>query len=101
VTSSSPRTCSRRSKLPFGVHLALEEIESGRSRKRLEGRLANSDVVVAVLTEDAADNTWIDQEIGYAVAKGIPVVPLRDEGVSRRGYVGDVDGLTIDRGTSR
>jgi len=55
-------------------------------------------VVVAVLTEDAADNTWIDQEIGYAVAKGIPVVPLRDEGVSRRGYVGDVDGLTIDRG---
>ncbi|MFB1062593.1 nucleoside 2-deoxyribosyltransferase [Natrinema sp. CBA1119] len=83
---------------PFGVHLALEEIESGRSRKRLEGRLANSDVVVAVLTEDAADNTWIDQEIGYAVAKGIPVVPLRDEGVSRRGYVGDVDGLTIDRG---
>lgn len=82
---------------PFGVHIALEEIESGRSRKRLEGRLANSDVVVAVLTEDGAGNTWIDQEIGYAVAKGIPVLPLRDEGVSRGGYVGDVEGVTIDR----
>ncbi|QLG47810.1 toll/interleukin-1 receptor domain-containing protein [Natrinema halophilum] len=82
---------------PFGVHIALEEIESGRSRKRLEGRLANSDVVVAVLTEDATGNTWIDQEIGYAVAKGIPVLPLRDEEVSRRGFINDVEGVTIDR----
>ena len=82
---------------PFGVHIALEELESVRDRKRLEGRVANSDVVVAVLTEDTADTTWIDQEIGYAVAKGIPVLPLRDEGVSRRGYVGDVEGVTVDR----
>ncbi|MDS0478006.1 toll/interleukin-1 receptor domain-containing protein [Natrinema sp. 1APR25-10V2] len=82
---------------PFGVHIALEEIESGRSRKRLEGRLANSDVVVAVLTESAVENTWINQEIGYAVAKGIPVLPLRDEGITHHGFVSDVEGVTIDR----
>lgn len=82
---------------PFGVHIALEEIESGRSRTRLEGRLANSDVVVAVLTEDAADNRWINQEIGYAVAKGIPVLPLHDEDRNRRGFIGDVEGVAIDR----
>ncbi|WP_408958598.1 toll/interleukin-1 receptor domain-containing protein [Natrinema sp. 74] len=82
---------------PFGVHIALEEIESGRSRKRLEGRLANSDVVVAVLTEAAVENTWINQEIGYAVAKGIPVLPLREEGITHRGFVSDVEGVTIDR----
>lgn len=82
---------------PFGVHIALEEIESGRSRKRLEGRLANSDLVVAVVTEDAAGNRWIEQEIGYAVAKGIPVLPLHDEGTDPHGYIGDVEGVTIDR----
>ncbi|WP_254764094.1 toll/interleukin-1 receptor domain-containing protein [Natrinema marinum] len=82
---------------PFGVHIALEEVESGRSRKRLEGRLANSDVVVAVLTKSAVENTWINQEIGYAVAKGIPVLPLRDEGITHRGFVSDVEGVTIDR----
>ncbi|ELY85999.1 toll/interleukin-1 receptor domain-containing protein [Natrinema altunense] len=82
---------------PFGVHIALEEIESGRSRKRLEGRLANSDLVVAVLTEDATGNTWINQEVGYAVAKGIPVLPVRDDGVSCRGFISDVEGVTIDR----
>ncbi|SEQ05521.1 toll/interleukin-1 receptor domain-containing protein [Natrinema salaciae] len=82
---------------PFGVHIALEEIESGRSRKRLEGRLANSDVVVAVLTEDAVENRWINQEMGYAVAKGIPVLPLYDDGIGRRGFVSDIEGVVIDR----
>ena len=82
---------------PFGVHIALEEVESGRSRKRLEGRLANSDVVVAVLTEGSADSRWINQEIGYVLAKGIPVIPLYDHERRRGGFVADVDGVTIDR----
>lgn len=82
---------------PFGVHIALEEVESGRSRKRLEGRLANSDVVVAVLTEESADSRWINQEIGYALAKGIPVLPLHDHEHRRGGFIGDVEGVTIDR----
>ena len=82
---------------PIGVHIALEELESVRDRTRLEGRVANSDVVVAILTEDMAETTWIDQEIGYAVAKGIPVVPLCEEGVSHRGYVSDVESVTLDR----
>ena len=81
---------------PFGVHIALEERETVQSRNRLEGRVANSDVVVAVRTEATAETTWIEQEIGYAVASGIPVVPLC-EGVDRRGYVSDVDSVTIDR----
>lgn len=82
---------------PFGVHVALEEIESGRSRKRLEGRLANSDVVVAVLTDHAEDCDWVNQEIGYALAKGIPVLPLYDDENRRGGLIADVDGVAIDR----
>lgn len=82
---------------PFGVHVALEEVESGRSRARLEGRLANSDVVVAVLTDRSTGNRWIDQEVGYAIAKGIPVLPLYDDEAKRGGYVSDVEGVAIDR----
>lgn len=82
---------------PFGVHIALEEVESGRSRKRLEGRLANSDVVVAVLTEHAETSSWINQEIGYALAKGIPVLPLYEDERMCGGFITDVEGVTIDR----
>ncbi|MFA9426994.1 toll/interleukin-1 receptor domain-containing protein [Natronorubrum sp. A-ect3] len=82
---------------PFGVHITFEAVESGRQRNRLEGRLANSDVVVAVLTTASADSQWVNQEIGYAVAKGIPVIPLYDDEHHRGGFVDAVDGVEIDR----
>ncbi|ELZ14256.1 hypothetical protein C479_00070 [Halovivax asiaticus JCM 14624] len=82
---------------PFGVHLALEAVESGRSRERLEGRLANSDVVVAVLTESSADSKWINQEVGYAIAKGIPVVALYTDPSLGGGFLDGVEGVTLDR----
>ncbi|MHC3438737.1 toll/interleukin-1 receptor domain-containing protein [Natrialbaceae archaeon A-gly3] len=82
---------------PIGVHIAFEEIESGRARKRLKGRLANSDVVVAVLTEAAATDTWVNQEIGYAVAKGIPVLPLYEAQDQAGGFIDDLEGVVIDR----
>lgn len=82
---------------PVGVHVALEEVESGRSRKRLEGRIANSNVVVAVLTERSADSRWVNQEIGYALAKGIPVLPLYTDADLRGGFLTDIEGVEIDR----
>ncbi len=82
---------------PFGVHLALEEIESGRRRERLEGRLANSDIVVAVLTRSSEDSKWINQEIGYAIAKGIPILPLYESESLGGGFIEGLKGVTIDR----
>lgn len=82
---------------PFGVRIALEEVESNRNRDRLEGRLANSDVVVAVLTEESATSRWLNQEIGYATGAGSPVLPLFESADLRGGFVADTDGVRIDR----
>ena len=82
---------------PVGVHIALEEIESGRARKRLKGRLANSDVVVVVLTDAAVTDRWVNQEIGYAVAKGIPVLALYEDEEQAGGFIDDLEGVVIDR----
>jgi len=83
--------------LPFAVHVALEEIEPGRSRHNLTGRLDNSDVLVAVLTESSVSNTWVNQEIGYATANGVPIVPMYESPTHRAGYVDRVEGVEIDR----
>lgn len=84
--------------LPFAVHVAMEEIEPGRSRHNLTGRLDNSDVLVAVLTESSAGNAWVNQEIGYATANGVPIVPLYEDELQRAGYVDRVEGVEIERG---
>lgn len=82
---------------PFDVHVALEEVQSRQSRTRLEGRIANSSVAVPVLTDRSVSSPWVNQEIGYARAKGIPVLPLYDDEGHRNGFIGDVEGVTIDR----
>ncbi|WP_049927197.1 toll/interleukin-1 receptor domain-containing protein [Halopiger goleimassiliensis] len=82
---------------PINVHVALEEVESRQSRARLEGRLANSTVVVPVLTERAAGSAWINQEIGYARANGLPIVPLYESERLRRGFISDLEGVSLDR----
>lgn len=83
---------------PFDVHIAMEDLESGRSRSDLEGRIANANMVVAVLTEESATNQWVNQEIGYAVAKGVPVLPCYEDPPLRGGYVSDREGVELDRG---
>lgn len=82
---------------PFSVHIAMEELESGRMRSDLEGRIANADMVVAVLTEESATDPWLNQEIGYAIAKGVPVLPCYEDPKLRAGYVANREGVDLDR----
>jgi hypothetical protein len=82
---------------PFGVNIALEEVESERNRGRLESRLANSDVVFPLLTARSVESRWVNQEIGYAFANGVPILPLYTDESLRDGFVSDVDGISIDR----
>ena len=45
----------------------------------IENALATMDGFAALMTADFHDSDWTDQEIGYALARGIPVVPVRLE----------------------
>jgi len=83
--------------LPFDVHVAAEEVEPGRSREHLKGRLNECDVTVVVVTEAAASNQWINQEIGYAVARGVPIVPVFERQGDLGGYLRGIDGVALDR----
>ncbi|MFP8954339.1 toll/interleukin-1 receptor domain-containing protein [Natrialbaceae archaeon A-arb3/5] len=83
---------------PFDVHLALEEVDTNAGRGRLTGRIERSDVTVAVLTDRSVTSKWVNQEIGYARAEGVPILPVYDDAGDCEGYVADEDGIAIDRG---
>ncbi|RQG90000.1 toll/interleukin-1 receptor domain-containing protein [Natrarchaeobius halalkaliphilus] len=82
---------------PFGIHIALEEVESNSMRARLEGRLVESDVVVAVLTEQASRSRWVNQELGYARSQEVSILPVFDDERYRGGFISDLEGVQIDR----
>ena len=43
----------------------------------IERALFSMDVLIALLTEKFSDSSWTDQEIGVAVGRNIPIIPVR------------------------
>ena len=81
--------------LPIDVYIAAEAVGPNRSRAQIKRRLANSDLAVVGLTATAVDDAWVNQEIGYATAEEVPLVPVVDPGVEPPGYV-DTDSIAIN-----
>lgn len=81
---------------PFDVHVAADELGGVVSRESLKSRIDDSDVMVAVLTEAAATDPWVNQEVGYAVARGVSVLPVYEHRDCLGGYLTDVEGVELD-----
>lgn len=80
--------------LPITVSVAQDVVDPDRSRAQIKRRLANSDVALLFLSSGGATDQWVNQEIGYATAEQVPLLPLADDGVELPGYV-DTDPVTV------
>jgi len=58
----------------------------------IESALGTADAIAALLTPEFVRSSWCDQEIGYCLARGIPVVPLL-HGSMPHGFIGKFQGL--------
>lgn len=58
----------------------------------IEKALATMDALGAILMPGFNDSKWTDQEIGYALGRGVLVVPLRN-GLDPYGFLGKVQGI--------
>jgi hypothetical protein len=81
---------------PFDVHVAANELGGVVTRESLKSRIGDSEMVVAVLTEAATTDPWVQQEIGYAVARGVSVLPVYERREYLDGYLTDVEGVELD-----
>ena len=43
----------------------------------IERALATCDVLMAYVTEDFKESKWTDQEVGWVLGRGLPVIPIR------------------------
>lgn len=75
--------------------VAHETIEPGKEwQDVIESGLRSCDALAAWLTAGIKESSWCDQEIGFAVCRGILVVPIRF-GVDPYGFIGKYQGMTI------
>jgi hypothetical protein len=79
----------------FGVScfVAHEDIAATKEwQNEIETALESMDAFVALLTDNFHESKWTDQEVGYAVAKGVPIIAVR-LGSDPYGFIGKFQAL--------
>lgn len=74
----------------YGVScfVAHEDIEPTREwQVEIEHALCSMEALAAVLSEDFHDSSWTDQEVGVAIGRRVPILPIR-LGQDPYGFIG-------------
>jgi hypothetical protein len=77
----------------FSCFVAHEDIHPTMQwQDEIENALATMDAFVALMTDNFHESDWTDQEVGYAFARGVPIVAVR-LGRDPYGFIGKFQGL--------
>lgn len=80
-------------KLGVSSFVAHEDIEPNLEwQKEIELALRSMHALVALLTPGFHESKWTDQEVGFALGKGVLVIPVR-LGLDPYGFIGKQQGL--------
>ena len=75
----------------FVAHEDIEPLKEWESE--IERALFSMDVLVALLTDRFHDSNWTDQEVGVAIGRKVPVVPVR-LGKDPYGFIGKFQAIS-------
>lgn len=81
---------------PFGVtafvaHDAIKPMKEWE-REILNG-LNTMEVMLVLLTDDFHESEWTNQEVGFAIAKGIPIICVKTQNADPKGFIGSKQAL--------
>src|SRR5437660_11100386 len=75
--------------------VAHSDIEPTREwQTEIENALRTMDAMLAILTPGFHESSWTDQEIGFALGRGLFIIPLR-HGLDPYGFIGKFQGYHI------
>ncbi len=87
-------------KSEIDVFLAHEDIEVSKEwRKEIFKHLESCDVLLALLTANFEGSAWANQEVGYAMKRTVPVVPLivGKANIKRLGFLEAFQGIRVKK----
>lgn len=62
----------------------------------IEKALFSMDALLAVITNDFHEGYWTDQEVGFALGRGVPVIPLKVAQQNPQGLISQIQALKAD-----
>jgi hypothetical protein len=80
-------------KWPIACFVAHDEIEPSLAwQEVIESALGTCHALVAFITEDFRGSAWCDQETGWALGRGLIIIPIRLE-ADPHGFTGVIQGI--------
>lgn len=77
----------------FVAHADIKPTKAWQAE--IENALHTMDAFAALMTERFHDSDWTDQEVGFALARGVPVIAVRF-GLDPYGFIGKFQALRAD-----
>ena len=59
----------------------------GELREKIKSQILSADILVAILTPQAVISPWVNQEMGFAIAINLPIIPVRMGDISLPGFL--------------
>lgn len=78
----------------FVAHDTIEPMTTWQ--REIEKGLETMEVMLAFITDDFHGSFWTNQEVGYALGKGVPVIPVKFERKDPQGFIGTTQALKGD-----
>lgn len=75
----------------FVAHVDIEPTK--RWEQVIEAALATCDAMTALITDDFITSRWCDQEVGYCLARTVPIVPVK-LGADPHGFIAKFQAVT-------
>ncbi len=75
----------------FVAHDTIEPMTTWQ--REIEKGLETMEVMLAFVTDDFQESVWTNQEVGYALGKGVPVIPVKFERKDPVGFIGTKQAL--------
>lgn len=83
---------------PYGISAFVAHVDIEPTKEwldEIEAALASMDAMAAILHDGFKESNWTDQEVGYAMGRGVLVLPLiRD--INPYGFLGKYQGLHVN-----
>jgi hypothetical protein len=64
---------------------------------KVQSAISSSDALVVLWTASGADSAWVNQEVGFAIGRGLAVYALVEKGIEVKGMLHDVEYIGFDR----
>ena len=78
----------------FAAHKDIEPTKPWQLE--IKKALNSMEVMICLITKNACESWWVNQEIGFALAQDIPIIPIKLDEHDPKGFISEIQAMSLD-----